>query len=298
MWEFERKERHLLSGIGVQILMVGLLVFAYTQAFRQLKRERGLQIRLQEQLTMAREEVARHTATSPQLAVLETRVKEIQASWVAPDGLAVQAAQLKRLAERFQLQGVQVKVWEVPAQTLRIPMPRKEDLQVHLYPVEMTGSAGTPQVAALLGAVSREEERPLRPLADLNLRTSSEREPNPPVQFTLRWLVPVSLQSLPKPRTEQSSSARAEPWAPLKGLGWRLEPFVSPLVSPGALRIPPEELASYRLTGILWDAENPSCVLNGMVVKPGDRVGEAQVVLITREAVLLERQGQELLLRQ
>ena len=298
MWEFERKEQHLLSGIGVQILIVGLLVFAYTQAFRQLKRERGMQIRLQEQLTMAREEVARRTETSAQVDALEARIKEIQVSWVGPDELAVQVARLKRLAEEFQVQSVLMKVSEVPTKTLRIAIPGKEDLQIQLHSVEITGSAEPLWIAALLTAVSRAEERPLRPLSDLNLQASSERGP---VQVTLRWLVPVSSQSLPKPRADEPeapSPARTEAGIQRKEWGWRLDPFISPFVSPGVLRIPPEELAPYKLGGILWDPENPSCILNGVVLKPGDRVGDAQVVLITRETVLLERKGRELLLRQ
>jgi hypothetical protein len=305
MWEFERKERHLLSGLGLQILIVGLLVFAYTQAFRQLKYERSRQLQLQEQLTLAREEVARHAAAAPQRAALEAEVADLRARWVGPDGLAQQAKRIQRQAEAVRLQDVRVKLSDDPVETLQISRQGRSELTLQLYSVEISGTGTTRELAALLANLSGAGARPLCLFDGLEVKASETAEPTPapPVQFTARSLIPVSPSDPPSPEPPPAQGPVAPevppPPAPARvpsAWGPRTEPFLSPLISPGAFRLAPKESLPFKLTGILWDPKDPACLINGNALHVGEKVGPAQVVLITPNAVLLESDGEELLL--
>ncbi|MFH1777682.1 MAG: hypothetical protein ABH952_09030 [Candidatus Omnitrophota bacterium] len=50
------------------------------------------------------------------------------------------------------------------------------------------------------------------------------------------------------------------------------------------------------LTGILWDGEAPSAIINGRVYKIGDAIEGKKITQITKDKVILESQGVEYLL--
>jgi hypothetical protein len=301
--ENERKEQHLLRGLILQILLIALLVFAYTQAFRQLKKVAADRDRLNEQITIAREEVARQAVSHPHLVELYTQARQLQASWVRMDHLAPQAAQLKRQAQSVQFKEVRIQVAEMPQKTLQIPLEGKEDLKVDLYPLELTALGTTWNLAQLLAEIQNQTE-PLMPLVSFQLQAAPSQPDGWPVSLTVRWLVPVGMTALPRfPGLEPL--AKGAPPSPNEDHGqtdvpveWgnRLEPFLSPIRYPQAMKRVAGQSEPFRLTGILWDPKAPTCLINGTVVKPGDRVGDATVVLIAPHAVLLERSGEEILL--
>jgi len=123
---------------------------------------------------------------------------------------------------------------------------------------------------------------------ELELKSAGESRPEP-VRLTAGYLIPVmsGAPAGPFPAPEPPKPA----WGP------REEPFLSPLEVPSALRQPAEKLKELRLSGILREGESASCVINGEILRPRDRVREYQVVLITDQAVLLQGPEEELLLR-
>ena len=53
MLELGRRERHLISGLVLQVVVVGISVFVFTQAIRYLKYERTRFLELREQISQA-----------------------------------------------------------------------------------------------------------------------------------------------------------------------------------------------------------------------------------------------------
>lgn len=280
MLELGRKEQHLMGGIGFNILIVGLMVFAYTQAVRQVNLSKDLSLRLREQLTVAREQLARQSGRMD-LAQIQAQVAELKGSMVSPDALGAQAARLGRLAsERFGVEG-KVTVSEQPVEKVS---------EILLHALEMKGTAQTRALAGLAAVVGDPAFRPVCPLVGMELHRAGPGE-NRPVEFLLKWLVAVSPDS---PHPAQQALPDSGPrivWGP------REEPFLSPFSHPSALRLPTEKQASLQLSGIIQQEGSFTCVINGQALKPGDRVGGYQVLLITPDVVLLEGKGEELLLR-
>lgn len=290
MLELGRKEQHVMGALGVQILIVGLLVFAYTQAVRQVKLGRELSARFQEQLTVAREQVARQGGRS-EVAALQAQVEELKASLAAPDALDVQANRLKRLAARFGIRDAQVAAESAPTEKITVPLEGQPDFEIRLHSLEMKGTASTRSIAGLAAAVADPVFKPISPLVGMRLEEAPAGE-NQPVKFTLRWLIAVSPGSPAGMNQELPSSGTPPAW------GRREEPFLSPFSHPSALRLSGDKKVDLHLSGILLEGAAPaSCVINQQVLKAGDWVEGFQVVLITPEAVLLEGKEEELLLR-
>lgn len=293
----ERREHHLLSGIGAQILIVALLVFIYTQAFRNLKMQRELQGRLQEQLTMAREGLARQASGSPDLKVLEARLRELRSGWVASDGLAAEAADLKKTVQAGRLQAAELKVSEVQAEIIRVPSDGQQELAVQLFPVEMKARGKSRHLAQALSAAA-DTAGPSRPLAAIEMKRIESADSEEPMECAVRWLIPVIAPDFPDKWVSQvptppPSGQRRKPALPW---GSREEPFLAPWESATAFRMPEEKRAAFRLTGIVLDQEHPSCVINGMALRPGDWVEGYQIIWITPQGVLLNGLGEELFL--
>ncbi len=288
MLELGRREQNLLGGLGIQILIVGVMVFAYTQAVRQVKLAGDLSQRLREQLVVAREQVARQGGKAD-LAALQAQVGELKASLAAPDALEAQAGRLKRLAARFNIRDLQMAPAEEPTEKLTIPLEGQPDFEIRLHRIEMTGSAPTRNLAALVKAVSDPSFKPICPLVAMQLEQASPADVQP-VKFTLRWLIAVSPGSAAGVDQALPPAGESPRW------GLREEPFQSPLLHPGAIKMSPDKTAGLKLSGILQEEEGFTCVINGQVLKPGDLIEDSQVVLITPTAVLLERKGEELLL--
>lgn len=290
MLELGHRERNLLSGISVQILIVGLLVFAYTQAIRQFKHQRELFGRLQEQLTMAREQMAR-VAVTPDLAAVQGQIQALQARFLAVDSVEKEVERIKLLAEKeLGLHHLQWERKKEPMNWIYVPISGRDDFEVELVGLEMKGQAPSSSVAWLLASMA---QPPVLPLTELEM-TARSGDADPPVDVSFRWFLPVVASLL-----EEKKVPPPAPRATVNPvLGGREEPFQSPLDYPNALRVPPERTPFLRLTGILWDPVHPACVINEQVLRPGERVDRWEVVLITEKAVLLVGPTGELLLRQ
>ncbi len=291
MLEHGRRENHLLGGIGIQILIVALMVFAYTQAIRQLKNRGEVKDRLQEQLIVARDQLAKH-GKRPDLAALQKQVAELKGTLISSEALDTIGAQLEELARTsYGVQGLQVRVSDRPTQTLTVPLDGRLDFEAHLHSLELSGFTTSRNAAALVSAVGTVSAKLLAPLVGMEVKRADPAKSDQPVRISLRWLLAVSPDS-------DGASSPPPMAAPGKiEWGWREEPFLSPLEHRGAVKIPSSEGSFLKLTGILWEEGAPTCVINGVVLKPGESVAGCHVVLITQQAVLVERDGKELLLR-
>ncbi len=310
MRHLDRREHHLLGGLGAQILIVALLVFVYTQALRNLKMQRELQGRLQEQLTMAREGLARPISASADLKALEARLREIRSGWAAsdkfssrevppggaPDVLTGQAAGLKEVVEGGRLRVVEFKISEVPAEIIRVRPDSQQELVVQLLPVELRARGRSGHLAQLLSAAAG--GHPRRPLAAIEMKRLEAADSEEPMECVVRWLVPVIAPDFPDRWASEAAAAapaaQREPPAP--SWGPREEPFLAPWESATAYRVPDEKRAAFRLTGIVLDPERPSCIVNEMALRIGDWVEGYQIVWITSQGVLLSGPGEELFL--
>ena len=221
MLELGRKESHLFSGILVQILIVGLLVFAYTQAIRQLKHSRELYDRYQEQLTMAREEMS-HRPPSSDLASLQREVEQLKRHFAAEPTLTREREQMESwAASTFHFQEIHLRQTDLPVELLNFPIQGRPDFEVELYGLELTAQATTREAAAFLAAVEGPNTQPMMTLAALEVKTAevgSER----PVHLSARWLVPVVKTAFREEGSPFVSEGVPVDW------GQREEPFSSP----------------------------------------------------------------------
>lgn len=217
MLELGRKESQVVRGIAVQLAVVGLLVFAYTQAIRQVKHQRGLQLQLQEQLTMAREQMSRQAVT-PQLALIQEQVQQQGAEFLPAGSMAEAVGQVQRLAENvFDLQGLQWEKGPEPVNWVCILVAGRDDFEVELVELKMNGPGSS---RALAGLLSSAAGSPMLPLMEMEL-TARPDSSGPPLEASLRWLVPVATSA---PDEKRIPSLRPRPavhpdWGP------REEPF-------------------------------------------------------------------------
>jgi hypothetical protein len=82
-------------------------------------------------------------------------------------------------------------------------------------------------------------------------------------------------------------------------LEWKKNPFVglepvTPKGEPAPVRKGAAPTPTFFLEGVLWDDRNPYAVVNGEVRGVGDKIGQYEVVEITRDSVTL-RSGDEVL---
>lgn len=296
--ELQRREQHLLSGLGIQVIVVALLVFAYSQAARQLTAQYQTYLQLKEQVARARDRVAREGV--PDLGPLKAELLEMERSLATPEMLSEGLLRLENIArDRFGFRDIEIKVGP-PEKTIRIPRPPNgPDFEVQLISLELQGNCTTRQTAGLLARIGQASLHLVCSLQTMTLTASNPDQPLP-VNVRLKWLVAASGSALDaQPPTGHSPGfARVTPTASGEAPKWgsREEPFRSPFLNPGAVRMGPQISSRFRLTGILWDSQNPSCVVNESVLKVGDLVQGHRLVLLTPSAALLEGSEGEIIL--
>ncbi len=294
-----RREMSLLSGLGVQILVITLLVFCYTQAARQRNYQRDRYEQLKEQ--MIRSE-ARVLSESPKdLDRLQAQVEELVRQLPTREQLLDWTQALERAArERFGFQDLQVKLGP-SEKTMPVSFKNSFPFEVDLLPLELRASVTTQEVARFLADLKGENEQLLCSLEFLEMQ-SLEPTAHKPVGVRVKWLI-ASASRIP-PMTLGKVAPPIKP-ADLKSpgtgnlsldWGWREELFQSPLKNPSALRIPSRILSRFQLNGILWDPNAPSCVVNDIPLKPGGSLLGYQLILITPTSVILQKDSEELLL--
>ncbi len=279
-----------MSGLGLQVLVVAVLVFVYTQAARQLNYQRGLFLRLQEQLTAAKMQTAK--SGKPDLAKLRAEVDQMEARLASAQMLSEWAKGLESSAkERFGFHEVNVNVGAVE-KTVAADLGEKSVLEAPMVVLELKGTATTRNAAAFLAGMASPELKLLCPLQSMRLEAQGPEQADP-VSLRLKWLVAIS----PKPAQPGSVPPAPDKRASSPTWGWREEPFLSPFVSPRAIQISPVVRQRFRLSGIVWDAKTPTCVLNGMVLKAGDLLDGYQVTMIAQNAVLLQKGEEEVFIQ-
>ena len=286
MVELNGKERHLLSGLLLQVLVVAALVFAYTQAVRQLKVQHERVLRLREQLIVA--DAKMKEKPGQELDHLQGELTRLTGLLSTREELEAWAKELGRMAqEEPGVSEPKVAVGMVERK-IEVPIEPLPPFKVELYALELTGKTTTRSVAKLLSAVDRGRMKRLCPLETLELKSAAG--PTPSVEARLKWLVAVSDRAAAAP-----APAEGPPPTPLSW-GSRTEPFQSPFLFPGALHPAPGRAPSFQLTGILWDPATPTAVVNGALLKPGDQIQGWRLVLLTSSAVLLAKEEEEILL--
>lgn len=292
----DRRETHLLSGLGLQVIVVALLVFVYTQAARQLNYQRGLFLRLQEQMAAAKTQAAK--AEKPDLNKLRAEVDQFAARLSTPEMLSEWAKLLESFAtDRFGFHEASVSVGAVE-KTMEIDLGGKAVFETQMVALEFKGTGTTRNAAAFLTSLASADLKLLCPLQSMRLEAGAPDQADP-VTLRLKWLVAISSKPAaagPAPGVSPPSIPVPDKKAPSVTWGWREEPFLSPFVSPKAVQIPRALRQRFRLSGIIWDSQVPTCVINGTVLKPGDLIDGYQVTLIASNAVLLQKGEEDLFL--
>ena len=69
-------------------------------------------------------------------------------------------------------------------------------------------------------------------------------------------------------------------WAKSAHSSWGRDPFTLP-------KAPVDISVELKLKGIMWDRDNPLTIINGKVLKKGDKIGSNTVIDIKRDRVIL-----------
>ena len=71
--------------------------------------------------------------------------------------------------------------------------------------------------------------------------------------------------------------------ASIEATGWGRDPFSkrSALLGGG------EFISDFKLEGILWDESQPTAIINGEILKEGDKIGSAKIVQIQKDSVII-----------
>ncbi|MBI3615271.1 MAG: hypothetical protein HY211_02020 [Candidatus Omnitrophica bacterium] len=201
--EANRREKHLLGGLGLQVLVVGLLVFVYTQAARQLNYQRGQFLKFQEQLSAAKAQVAK--AGSPDLEKLRAQVAELEGRLAALKTLPELAKTLESSAkERFGFHDVTLMVGVVE-KTVQSDLPDRPAVAANLVGLELKGAASTRETAAFLDSLTSSLSKFLFPLQSMQLEAQAPNQQGP-LAVRLKWLVAVSPESESAPTATAPSA--------------------------------------------------------------------------------------------
>ena len=186
--EQKRRETHLLSGIGVQLVVITLLVFTYTQAARQLNRQREFYLRMQEQLVSSQKEI--EMKGKPDVSALEVQISHIQDVLPTMEALSGWAQEVEALArDRFGFKDISVEVG--PLEKIVSRKVGKESIEIPLYAVELKGIATTRNISDLLAALDQGRTNILSTLEEMKISASDLEQPTP-IVVQLRWLTATS----------------------------------------------------------------------------------------------------------
>jgi len=206
--ELGHKEKHLLSGMGVQLILIGLFVFIYTQAFRQMNARHELYLKMKEQVTHAKAQLAKQAA--PDLARVQADLLNEMPFYLAtPDILAEWSKRLEEVArDQFDFRHIEVTVGNAPEKVVSFPMAGGPPVEVHLYPFELKAEATTRGAARFLKAIQNYQMKVLAPLSSMRIE-AADPEQVKPVVLRLKWLVATA----PK-MNDQKTTPRFEPILP------------------------------------------------------------------------------------
>ena len=231
MLELGHKEQHLLSGMGIQLLVIGLFVFIYTQAFRQMNARHDLYLKMKEQVTRAKAQLANQEV--PDLArVQKELLSQMPVYLAAPDILAEWAKRLEEAArDQFDFRHVELVVGGAPEKVVNFPMAGGPPVEIHLYSFELTSEGTTRDAARFLKVIQGYQMKVLAPLSGIGMEAAAP-DGVKPVVLHLKWLVATAPKiadpkATPRfepvlPPEQMEAKALAEPFL---DWGGRDEPF-------------------------------------------------------------------------
>jgi hypothetical protein len=280
MLELGHREKHLLGAVWFQVVLIGLIVFAYTQAVRQLNYQKERQNRMQEQLVLAREQVSKQAAAPKKLEILQDEVADLRSEMIFLNELPEIGQKIQSLAEKkYGLSVLRVKEGDSPVGTFDLPIQDRQIQRIDLYLLDCWGRGSSRQIAGFLAHLNHPDFRPLMTLVSLNCQ-SSDAGTIPPVEFTAQWVVPISsdpAERKPKPPADYEISFE---WFE------RLEPFISPLDDPSTFT---QDLTGLpRWTAVELQGELLQAELNGRWFKPGDRINGWRILYIGKQGILFQ----------
>lgn len=273
MSESERRETSLMMGVGVLLAIVAAVFFSMTMAWRQANQRRARWQELRTQVVEAQQR-AHQAPPAAALDQLAAQAQSVSRVFIAPDQVPAIRDRVSALAADI---GVTL-AW-LPATTPAAPTDA------------LPGFDGCYQTQSLVGTV----EAPYQELAAFLARVTALEGPVVGVRScTVTPVLPgTGYNPVPgtgggaRPRLKARVVLETYVWMP--GAAWGRDPF-----DPRYLRTSGVE--GIVLNGIVWDAERPTCLLNGAVLGPGGTLRGYTVVTVTPDAVVLRGESREVVL--
>ncbi len=223
--EFGKRESHLMIGLAIQIFVITVFVFGYTQALRQVNYQRDLCMKLREQLAGSREQVKRYD--HPDLE--KVRAQELrpwEAQVPAVEDLGNWGERFASFARNeFGLGSLEVRPGTSPEESIKIPQENgKAGVELQLYGLELEGIGTTHNLALFLESLRRSDVKLLYSLESIKLRIADPAKVSA-VHFRLKWRVAT------RPMLPSEKDHALAPFEPHRtDLKWgpREEPFLPP----------------------------------------------------------------------
>lgn len=288
------RERNLMSGLVIQVVIIGIVVVLFSQALRQLNYQHSEYRGLKKQIKACQVQVARGR---PDVTHLEAEVARLKSQFATPQGQGEWTKRLETLSRKqFDFEDLHVKLSKMPKRMPQAPNATAAALPLETLTLQLEGKATTRGGAGLVSSVSQGGIGILCPLRSLGIKTANLKE-SLPVQFHLEWMVPLFGEEEDQKKETQSPAAPSvNPPLPVLNWGLREEPFLTPFLYAGVLRTPPESFKGMRLMGIQWQETGPICLINDKVVRLNEQIGDYQLVLVTPRAALLQGKEEEIFL--
>lgn len=293
MMEWGTRERNLLSGLVVQVVFIGIIVFLFTQAVRQLRYQHSEYLELKKQIKACRLQAAKG---KPELTPLESEVSRLKGQFATAQDQSELITRLELLARKqFDFDDLETRLSKIPKRLVKGSEAEGPPLPVETLTLQLDAKTTTRNVAGLLASLSQGGIGILCPLRSMKMKTP-DLTGKLPVQVHLEWIVPLLVSESVEKKEAGPKIIPAAPPQPILSWGLREEPFLSPFLYAGVLKTPVDSLKGMRLAEVQWEGMAPVCLINGKIVRLNDRVGDYQLVLVTPRAVLLQGEEGELFL--
>jgi len=221
MKELEHREKSVLVAFIVQVLVVGLVVFLLTQAYRTLSYQREVCADAEERLVSCQTQLDENRSD---LSQVRARIADAQSQVISVEEVELLAQKIQQVAEStFVFEDVRVRVGSTPEWTRSIPLPDAEPFLIELYPLEFWAAGRTGEAAGFLRHL---EDLALIQVAYLDkLNIESVESEAFVVKIHIKWLVAVSKSLAEGSNPNLSRERLPEPAFIQK---WGREPFLSP----------------------------------------------------------------------
>lgn len=125
------------------------------------------------------------------------------------------------------------------------------------------------------------------------LRTRGPVEPAAITPVAFREIAKRDISISAKSKQIEKAYKEAEAERVAKGAAWGRDPFAAET----SLREAEWTISDLSLEGIMWDEKEPYAIINGEVVKKGDKIGKTTVVQIQKDSVIVSDGTEKSILR-